>query len=101
MVVLYEEHATILYNIIEELEEGNITYSELLFIQKFINKTHYEYLGETLLDISQNGEIIEIDNLYLIVYYNNYYIKIDIDEETNLIEPLFRIQKQKKLSKLI
>jgi len=101
MTVLYEEQATILYNIIEELEEGNITYSELLFIQKNINRIHYEYLGEILLDISENGEIIEIDNLFLIIYYNNYYIKIDIDEEKNLIEPLFRIQKQKKLNKLI
>ena len=87
----YEKQGYLLYKLIEELDEGSVNYSKVLFNNKKLNKMHFEYLGKAILENYKNGEIIEVNNLHIILYIKKFYIIIDIDDEYNYNEILFRI----------
>lgn len=101
----YEEQAYYIYELIENLEEGNNSTTRIIFDTFNLNKMHFEYLSQALLEFyeeKQNGELIDIDNESIIMKINDSYVKIDVEVlefNNNNNQSLFRIQKENDLRK--
>lgn len=101
----YEEQAYYIYELIENLEEGDNSTTRIIFDTFNLNKMHFEYLSQALLEFyeeNQNGELIDIDNESIIMKINDSYVKIDVEilEFNNSNNhSLFRIQKENDLRK--
>ena len=101
----YEEQAYYIYELIENLEEGDNSTTRIIFDTFNLNKMHFEYLSQALLEFyeeKQNGELIDIDNESIIMKINDSYIKIDVEVlkfNNNNNQSLFRIQKENDLRK--
>ena len=101
----YEEQAYYIYELIENLEEGDNSTTRIIFDTFNLNKMHFEYLSQALLEFyeeNQNGELIDIDNESIIMKINDSYVKIDVEilEFNNSNnQSLFRIQKENDLRK--
>jgi len=101
----YEEQAYYIYELIENMNESDITYTKILFDTFNLNKMHFEYLSEALLEFyeeNNDGELFEINNEYFILKIKNSYFKIDIEifRFNRNKEYLFRIQMENDLRKL-
>jgi hypothetical protein len=101
----YEEQAYYIYELIENLEEGDNSTTRIIFDTFNLNKMHFEYLSQALLEFyeeNQNGELIDIDNESIIMKINDSYVKIDVEIlefNNNNNQSLFRIQKENDLRK--
>ena len=101
----YEEQAYYIYELIENLEEGDNSTTRIIFDTFNLNKMHFEYLSQALLEFyeeKQNGELIDIDNEFIIMKINDSYVKIDVEVlnfNNNNNQSLFRIQKENDLRK--
>ena len=101
----YEEQAYYIYELIENLEEGDNSTTRIIFDTFNLNKMHFEYLAQALLEFyeeNQNGELIDIDNESIIMKINDSYVKIDVEVlqfNSNINQSLFRIQKENDLRK--
>jgi len=101
----YEEQAYYIYELIENLEEGDNFTTRIIFDTFNLNKMHFEYLAQALLEFyeeKQNGELIDIDNESIIMKINDSYVKIDVEVlefNNNNNQSLFRIQKENDLRK--
>jgi len=101
----YEEQAYYIYELIENLEEGDNSTTRIIFDTFNLNKMHFEYLSQALLEFyeeKQNGELIDIDNESIIMKINDSYVKIDVEVlefNNNNNQSLFRIQKENDLRK--
>jgi hypothetical protein len=101
----YEEQAYYIYELIENLEEGDNSTTRIIFDTFNLNKMHFEYLSQALLEFyeeNQNGELIDIDNESIIMKINDSYVKIDVEViqfNSNINQSLFRIQKENDLRK--
>ena len=99
----YEEQAYYIYELIENLEEGDNSTTRIIFDTFNLNKMHFEYLSQALLEFyeeNQNGELIDIDNESIIMKINDSYVKIDVEVlqfNSNINQSLFRIQKENDL----
>jgi len=103
MNYFYEEQSYYIYQSIEDmlLTYLDIGYSIIIFQNKNLNKIHYEYLSESLIDYFNNNsnekiEIIDINNEYFKIKLEkrNLILKIDIEYDNLINEYLFRIQKE-------
>jgi hypothetical protein len=103
----YEEQAYYIYEVIESLENGNNSTTMIIFDTFNLNKMHFEYLSQAILEFyeeNNNGELIDIDNEYIIMKIKDSFIKIDIEIlnfNNNIKEHLFRIQKENNLRNFI
>lgn len=99
----YEEQAFYIYEVIETLENGDNSTTMILFDIVNLNKMHFEYLSQAILEFyeeNNNGKLIDINNEFIIMKIKDSYIKIDIEiiKFNNNKEYLFRIQKENDLN---
>lgn len=106
MAASYEDQAYYIYEAIEELIKNDLenSYSLLILENKQLNKMHFEYLSEAIIeflnDNNKTNEIIDIDNEMFIIRIkdkdNNEYLNIMIDLEFDKLikEYMFRITRK-------
>jgi len=93
----YEEQAFYIYELIENINNGIIDYTKIIFNTYKLNKMHFEYLSDSILEFYQdNKELVFINNEYFIIKINDSYIKIDIHKDLN--EYFFKIHKENNIN---
>ena len=101
----YEEQAYYIYELIENLEEGDNSTTRIIFDTFNLNKMHFEYLSQALGEFSEDneyGELIDSVNESFSRKINESYVKIDVEIlefNNNNNQSLFRIQKENDLRK--
>lgn len=100
MAASYEDQAFYIFEAIEELINDNLntTYSIIILETKNLNKMHFEYLSDAILDFinvdGKKAKLIDINNELFIIDISDIIIKIDLEYDNLINEPLFRIQKE-------
>lgn len=103
MAASYEDQAFYIFEAIEELINDNLntTYSIIILETKNLNKMHFEYLSDSILNFinvdGKKAKLIDINNEWFIIDTSDIIIKIDLEYDSLIKEPLFRIQKEKMI----
>lgn len=87
----YGAQATEIYNLMEFVEEqDNIdkdnytTYCEIILDNLDLEKKDLNFIGKELASYYKSGKIEELTDEY--VKINNYFIKVELDEETEYLK---------------
>ena len=89
----YGAQATEIYNLMEFFEEqDNIdkdnytTYCEIILDNLDLEKKDLNFIGKELASYYKSGKIEELTDEYVKIKIDNYFIKVELDEETEYLK---------------
>jgi len=89
----YGAQATEIYNLMEFVEEqDNIdkdnytTYCEIILDNLDLEKKDLKFIGKELASYYKSGKIEELTDEYVKIKIDNYFIKVELDEETEYLK---------------
>ena len=89
----YGAQATDIYNLMEFVEEqDNIdkdnytTYCEIILDNLDLEKKDLKFIGKELASYYKSGKIKELTDEYVKIKIDNYFIKVELDEETEYLK---------------
>ena len=89
----YGAQATEIYNLMEFVQEqDNIdkdnytTYCEIILDNLDLEKKDLNFIGKELASYYKSGKIEELTDEYVKIKIDNYFIKVELDEETEYLK---------------